>query len=144
MTTHLLPSMLAQALLSILVVYLALFFVAEGFVGMVDLSKVLGCFLLFLLCASDLVCAASSNKQCKQLEHTCGVRYVTPELQLPGLLRLLAVLPFLPAAVEEKCCTPTWMVFQRQLAVCSLYLAVCGMLWNTEQVVKVPAGDCAG
>jgi hypothetical protein len=59
-TTHL-SSMLPQAFLSILIVYLTLLCIVQRLVCMVDLCKVLCCFLLFLVSASYFVCTRSST-----------------------------------------------------------------------------------
>lgn len=62
-TTHLLSCVLLQALLAVLVVDLALLCIAEGFIGVVDFSEVLGCLILLLLRASHLVCTSQGQQQ---------------------------------------------------------------------------------
>jgi hypothetical protein len=69
--------MLPQALLSILIIDLTFLCVVQRLVRMVDLCKVLCCFLLFLISASHFVCTRSNTTQAKaQLQNiTANTRH---------------------------------------------------------------------
>jgi hypothetical protein len=88
--------------------------------------------------------ATEQQQQQQEQQSTCVVRaWRTIGVHAWWLLLLLLVsLPESLSVAGERGWLLAWMVFQRQFAVCSLDLIVCGMLWDVEQVIEVPAGHC--